>query len=446
MSYIIDTKTGNSQVFQGLTVLMQPFNLDDEAKILQNAADKNTYIANLKDDLAAKGHDVLTIVDYLDIDKMVELSDGTNEAMQAIQLAIQTYAQAKAFHMIGIRTNWNDMINATKAAIRGYEVGREVITRLYEEFKTMISTNLEGSDDGFEEVLFKSAKEICSEFLGWNKYCAIHGIEFNPEKPDVPVEMEEEYNDWVDGEIDLALEALYKKPSSTYFPAPIGLKALQDKLREVSPIQDREYADTVDMNLIIDQHGPQKAAEVIGKWKLPQEVYQEISELWKYAFRSNILAILNPSSTPEEAQDGNHDTPFFASVTLPEILYNILCTVSGEIRDSKAEEGKLPELSFGSQYIVDLVRQVIEELILNTEDEVKVTESFAYSYLSLFRMFIPEHVSKSALVRYSTSTWALGTQATHILMKLNDNEPIPNGVYGTVPQTETEEGDKDGDK
>ena len=132
MSYIIDSKTGNSQVFQGLTVLMQPFNLDDEAKILQNAADKNTYIANLKDDLAAKGHDVLTIVDYLDIDKMVELSDGTNEAMQAIQLAIQTYAQAKAFHMIGIRTNWNDMINATKAAIRGYEVGREVITRLYE--------------------------------------------------------------------------------------------------------------------------------------------------------------------------------------------------------------------------------------------------------------------------------------------------------------------------
>ena len=46
----------------------------------------------------------------------------------------------------------------------------------------MISTNLEGSDDGFEEVLFKSAKEICGEFLGWNKYCAIHGIEFNPEK------------------------------------------------------------------------------------------------------------------------------------------------------------------------------------------------------------------------------------------------------------------------
>ena len=430
MSYLIETKAGNSQVFQGLVILMQPYNLDDEAKILQNAEDKNTYIANLKEDLAAKGHDTLTIVDYLDIEKMVELNDGTTEAMIAIQHAIQTYAQAKAFHMLGVRTDWNNMVKSTKASIRVYELGRVLITRLYEEFKKMISTNLEGSDDGFEEIMLKSAKQICIEFLGWNKYCVLHGIEFDPNKPEVPVEMQEEYDEWVDSEVDLALEALYKKPSNTYFPAPIGLKELQDKIREVSPISEREYADTIDMNLVIDRDGPRKAAAVLEKWKLPAEVYQDISEKWKHAFRSNILAILNPSSTQEEAQDGNHDTPFFSSVTLPEVLYNILCLVSDEIRTAEVEEGKLPELSFGSQYVVDLVRQIIEELILNTEDEVKVTESFAYSYMSLFRMFTPEHVSKSSLVRYSTSTWGLATQATHILMKLNDKEPIPNGVFG----------------
>ena len=430
MSYLIDSKVGNSQVFQGLVMLMQPFNLDDEVKILQNAQDKNTYIDNLKEDLASKGHDNLTIIDYLDMNKMVELSDGTTEAMQAINHAVQTYAQSKAFHMLGVRTNWNNMVLATKAAIRVYEVGRVLITRLYEEFKKMISTSLEGSDDGFEEVIFRSAKEICIEFLGWNKYCALNSIPFDEKSPEVPPEYQEVYNEWVETEVELALEELYKKPSSTYFPAPLHLEEFKNKLREVSPISEREFADTVDMNLIIDPYGPQKISPTLEKWKLPNEVIVEISDLWKKCFRANILAVLNPAKTEEEAKDGNHNTPFFASVTLPEVLYDILCVVSDEIRNANAEEGTLPELSSGSKYIVDLVRQIIEELILNTEDEVKVTESFAYSYMSLFRLMVPEHVSKSSLVRYSTGIWGLATQATHILMKLNDGEPVPNGVYG----------------
>ena len=96
MEYIIPQNANVSHVYQNLTMLTNPFQ-ESESKLLDNAEDRNQKVMNLKEDLAAKGHDTLTLVDFLNIDEMLQLSDGTQEAYEAIQFSVNLYAEAKAY-------------------------------------------------------------------------------------------------------------------------------------------------------------------------------------------------------------------------------------------------------------------------------------------------------------------------------------------------------------
>ena len=121
-----------------------------------------------------------------------------------------------------------------------------------------------------------------------------------------------------------------------------------------------------------------------------------------------------------------YNRPFFGSITLPEVLYNILLVVSQEIRESKSEPDMLPVLSPEAKYVVDLVDQVMQEFLLDCDGEIEIDNTFAYKFLSLFRIMTPEYVSTNTLVRFNTHIWMAATQAVNIVIKKEDGEPVIN--------------------
>jgi hypothetical protein len=433
MSYLIPQNANVSHVYQNICMLLNPFG-ESESKLLDNAEDRNQKIINLKEDLAEKGHDTLTLMNFLDIDAMLELADGTREAYEAIQFSVNLYAEAKAYQMLGIKTTYSDNRLALKAGYRLYGIGEELVRRLYVEFKKLIDPN-DGlfADEGFENIVYKAIRNLSKEQVNWIKYQRMHGME--PTKlPDgsldmtVPAEYEEEYADWEDDLFAEALEVLYKKPSSPYHIAPLYFKEFKDALRKYVPTDKEAYVDDLTMNVVTAFNGPEVIGAEIATWGLTKEEMQELANAFSLCCKANIITILNPSTTDAERNDGNHDKAFYGSITLPELIYNILLVTSDEVRNNYTEEdekeGTLPSLSTGAKYVVDLVTQIMQEFILDTDGEVEITDSFAYSYMSLFRLMCPEYISTSSLVRFNTHFWMQATTAVHLVMRIEDGKPI----------------------
>ena len=433
MEYIIPQNANVSHVYQNLTMLTNPFQ-ESESKLLDNAEDRNQKILNLKEDLAAKGHDTLTLVDFLNIDNMLDLSDGTQEAYEAIQFSVNLYAEAKAYQMLGIRTTFSDNRLALKAGYRLYGIGEELVRRLYVEFKKMIDPN-DGliADEGFEDICIKALRNLSKEQVNWVKYQKLHKME--PQKlPDgslameVPAEYEEEYADWEDDVFSTALEELYKRPSTPYHIAPLYFKEFKDALRKYVPSDKEDFVDNLTMNTITAFNGPEIIGAELNTWGLQPDELKELATAFTVCCKANIITVLNPSSNDKEREDGNHDKAFYGSITLPELIYNILLVTSDEVRNNYTKDEItneiVPNLSSGAQYVVDLVTQIMQEFILDTDGEVEITDTFALSYMSLFRLMCPEYIATQSLVRFHTHFWMQATTAVHLVMRIEDGNPI----------------------
>ena len=119
MSYIIPENANISTQYQNMCMLVSPFG-EDEDKLFDNAEDRNIKIENLKEDLAAKGHDTLTVLDFLDVDKMLQLADGSEETYDAIRFGVSLYTEARAYQNLGIVTDFNNNLNSLRAGFRLY--------------------------------------------------------------------------------------------------------------------------------------------------------------------------------------------------------------------------------------------------------------------------------------------------------------------------------------
>ena len=86
----------------------------------------------------------------------------------------------------------------------------------------------------------------------------------------------------------------------------------------------------------------------------------------------------------------------------------------------------LPVLSPEAKYVVDLVEQVMQEFLLDCDGEIEITNTFAYKFLSLFRIMTPEYVSTNTLIRFNTHIWMVATQAVNIILKKEDGIPVEN--------------------
>lgn len=427
--YIIPESANMSTQYQNMCMLISPFG-DDEDKLFDNAEDRNTKIENLKEDLAAKGHDSLNIIDFLDVDKMLQLEDGSEETYDAIRFGVSLYAEARAYSNLGIHTNYNNNLNSLRAGFRLYKLTAEVVRRLYVEFKKMVDPDDgELTDEGFEAIIERATINLAKDQLNYRKFLAFHKmdvpqLEDKTKDLEVSADHQEAYNDWVDDELGKSFEEMYIHPNSPQFIAPVGLKEFKSALRKYAPTEDLPFVEEMTMYKIIQ--GFQDTVATIRGWNLNEAQIDELSEAFNYCYMSNIITILNPSKTDLEAKDPRYNRPFFGSITLPEVLYNILLVVSQEIRDSKAEPDMLPGLSPEAKYVVDLVDQVMQEFLLDCDGEIEIDNTFAYKFLSLFRIMTPEYVSTNTLVRFNTHIWMAATQAVNIVIKKEDGEPVIN--------------------
>lgn len=429
MSYIIPENANISTQYQNMCMLVSPFG-EDEDKLFDNAEDRNTKIENLKEDLAAKGHDTLTVLDFLDVDKMLQLADGSEETYDAIRFGVSLYTEARAYQNLGIVTDFNNNLNSLRAGFRLYNLTAEVIRRLYTEFKKLIDPNDgELADEGFEGILERATINLAKDQLNYRKFLQFHKMEV-PKLPDPNKELEvapehqELYKDWVDDQLGIAFEEMYIHPNAPQFIGAIGLNEFKAALRKYAPVEDFPFVEEMNMYKIIQ--GFQETVNTIKRWNLNEAQIDELSEAYNTAYVSNIITMLNPAKTDEEARDPRYNRPFFGSITLPEVLYNILLVTSQEIRESNAEPDMLPVLSPEAKYVVDLVEQVMQEFLLECDGEIEITNTFAYKFLSLFRIMTPEYVSTNTLIRFNTHIWMVATQAVNIILKKEDGIPVEN--------------------
>lgn len=425
--FIIDENYKNAKLVQVISSFMNIYG-DDESKIMEVAESSNTFIVNLKEDLAQKGSDNITIIDLLDTNTMMEMSNYDEKVMQALNYAMQAYEKAKNIEIFDIKPNdFNDNVSTMLTASRLGKIMDNIIRNFYREFKLAVYPQERNADESFEMLLTLAVEDLANEYLSYDKFCLNNNYTYNPEEPEVKEEHREEYFNWKQDEVDKAIERLYNEPYKPCFVAPPMLKQLKDDLREMIPFEYNEYVDNLRAEDVIGD--TENFFNVVKKWNLNPDQINKLNTGIAKLFKYNILEIFDKDDSPEGLKDPNKNRPFFGSITLPEVIYNIILIASTDVLNKKDDENY--ELLNGTKYVVDAINAELEK---NLTDIAEIGEYTGHKILSLFRMLVSTYISQSTLIRYNTSGWMIATQRIANIMMEEDGELVKDKLVDTVPE------------